>query len=141
RRGRRRRVEARCGGLGPRWLRRRRLGWWRVRGGPVVGRRQLWPVRRWWLRGTSIVSALAKREESEVTRRVSLIALACLLPASLGVAGCATEYKKTEENLNKPPINCFTAEGDIRLLPSEKANTLQQMAAELPSNLPTTIAA
>jgi len=68
-----------------------------------------------------------------------LIALACLLPASLGVAGCATEYKKTEENLNKPPINCFTAEGDIRVLQSEKANTLQQMAAGLQTIVPTSI--
>ncbi len=67
------------------------------------------------------------------------MAAACGLLAGLGVTGCATEYKKTEENLNKPPINCFTAEGDIRVLQSEKANTLQQMAAGLQAIVPTSI--
>jgi hypothetical protein len=57
------------------------------------------------------------------------------LLAVAGMTSCATEYKKTEENLNKPPINCFTAEGDIRVLQSEKANTLQQMAAGLQTSI------
>jgi len=55
------------------------------------------------------------------------------------MAGCAMEYKKTEENLNKPPINCFTAEGDIRVLQSEKASVAQQMAAGLQTIVPTSI--
>ena len=67
------------------------------------------------------------------------MAAACGLLATLAMSGCATEYKKTEENLNKPPINCFTAEGDIRVLQSEKANTLQQMAAGLQTIVPTSI--
>jgi hypothetical protein len=56
-------------------------------------------------------------------------------------AGCAMEYKKTEENLNKPPINCFTAKSDIRVLQSEKANTLQEMAAGLQTIVPPSILA
>jgi hypothetical protein len=55
------------------------------------------------------------------------------------VAGCATEYKKNEANLDKPPINCFTAEGDIRVLQSEKANVAQQMAAGVAAIVPTSI--
>ena len=72
-------------------------------------------------------------------RWAKAMAAASGLLAVLDVTGCATEYKKTEENLNKPPINCFTAEGDIRVLQSEKANTLQQMAAGLQTIVPTSI--
>ena len=74
-----------------------------------------------------------------MTRRARATAAVCGLLAVAGITGCATEYKKTEENLNKPPINCFTAEGDIRVLQSEKANTLQQMAAGLQTIVPTSI--
>ena len=54
-------------------------------------------------------------------------------------AGCATAYKKNVANLDKPPINCFTAEGDVRVLRSEKANVTQQMAAGLSAIVPTSI--
>jgi len=74
-----------------------------------------------------------------VERRADLIAMACGVVLALFMAGCATDYKKTEENLNKPPINCFTAEGDIRVLQSEKANVAQQMAAGLQAIIPTSI--
>ena len=72
-------------------------------------------------------------------QRAQAMAAACGLLATLAMSGCATEYKKTEENLNKPPINCFTAEGDIRVLRSEKANTFQQMAAGLQTIVPPSI--
>jgi hypothetical protein len=72
-------------------------------------------------------------------RRADLAAAACGVAMAMLVAGCATQYKKTEENLNKPPINCFTAEGDIRVLQSEKANVVQQMAAGLQAIVPTSI--
>ncbi len=55
-------------------------------------------------------------------RRSHLAATVCGVAITAHVVGCATEYKKNEANLNKPPINCFTAEGDIRVLQSEKAN-------------------
>ncbi len=71
--------------------------------------------------------------------RADLAVVACGVAMAALAAGCATEYKKTEENLNKPPINCFTAEGDIRVLRSEKANVAQQMAAGLQTIVPTSI--
>ena len=71
--------------------------------------------------------------------RADLAVVACGVAMAVLTAGCATEYKKTEENLNKPPINCFTAEGDIRVLQSEKANVAQQMAAGLQTIVPTSI--
>jgi hypothetical protein len=74
-----------------------------------------------------------------VKRRVDLAATACGVAMVALMAGCAMDYKKTEENLNKPPINCFTAEGDIRVLQSEKANVAQQMAAGLQTIVPTSI--
>jgi hypothetical protein len=55
------------------------------------------------------------------------------------LGGCSMEYKKREESLNKPPINCFTAEGDIRVLQSEKANVAERMAAGLQTIAPTSI--
>ncbi len=71
--------------------------------------------------------------------RSDLAVAACGVAMAALAAGCATDYKKTEENLNKPPINCFTAEGDIRVLQSEKANVAQQMAAGLQTIVPTSI--
>jgi len=43
------------------------------------------------------------------------------------VAGCASQYKEKEAAL-KAPINCASAEGDIRVLQSEKTNVAQQAA-------------
>jgi len=74
-----------------------------------------------------------------VKRRTHLAAAACGVAMAALVAGCATEYKKNEANLDKPPINCFTAEGDIRVLQSEKANVAQQMAAGIQAIIPTSI--
>lgn len=45
------------------------------------------------------------------------------------VTGCATEYKQTEQQIAQQPINCATAEGDIRALQSEKTHVGQQIAA------------
>jgi len=43
------------------------------------------------------------------------------------VAACAPITKQEKQELAKP-INCATAEGDIRVLQSEKANVAQQIA-------------
>jgi hypothetical protein len=42
-------------------------------------------------------------------------------------AGCAMQEQQTMQGLNQP-INCRTAEGDIRVLQSEKANVVAQIA-------------
>ncbi len=43
-------------------------------------------------------------------------------------AGCAMQEKQTMQGLTQP-INCATAEGDIRVLQSEKAHAGQQIAS------------
>jgi len=45
-------------------------------------------------------------------------------------AGCAMQEKQTMESLNQP-IYCGTAEGDIRVLQSEKTHVAQQVASGL----------
>jgi hypothetical protein len=43
-------------------------------------------------------------------------------------AGCAFEQKTVEQQLAHPPaINCATAQGDLRVLQSEKANVVQRI--------------
>lgn len=45
------------------------------------------------------------------------------------VGGCAMEQQQVEQQLSNPGrINCRTAEGDIRVLQSEKATAVQQLA-------------
>jgi len=50
-------------------------------------------------------------------------------------AGCAMQEKQTMESLNQP-INCATAEGDIRVLQSEKTHVAQQVASGLSAVAP-----
>jgi hypothetical protein len=63
---------------------------------------------------------------------ISMVALVIL------TAGCSDKYKKTEQQM-KQPINCATAEGDIRMLRQEKAHVadeiLQGVSAFSPAGL------
>jgi hypothetical protein len=44
-------------------------------------------------------------------------------------SGCAYQEKQVEQGLKQSTsINCATAEGDLRVLQSEKANVLQRIA-------------
>ena len=44
------------------------------------------------------------------------------------ISGCAMQQQQVEENLADPArINCRTAEGDLRVLQSEKAHVAQQL--------------
>jgi hypothetical protein len=52
----------------------------------------------------------------------------CVLGLIALLVGCASEYKKQEAAAQKMPVNCDTAEGDIRMLQSEKASVAQQAA-------------
>ena len=67
--------------------------------------------------------------------RKSLGTIAVGLGLAVLVAGCAGQYKANEEAM-KAPINCSTAEGDIRALADEKTNTAQQVAAGVTSIAP-----
>lgn len=63
-------------------------------------------------------------------RHTIIIATAAGL--AIGLAGCAGQYKKEakeEQQAKTMPVNCATAEGDIRMLQSEKVSASQQAAA------------
>jgi len=63
---------------------------------------------------------------------IILAVIAMLMPA------CAMKYKETEQEM-KQPINCATAEGDLRTLEAEKANVAQQIAAGVTSIVPASL--
>jgi len=60
-------------------------------------------------------------------RRV-LTTIVCRLGVATLLTGCAMQEKQTMESLNQP-INCATAEGDIRVLQGEKTHVVQQIAS------------
>ncbi len=55
--------------------------------------------------------------------------------AMITLFGCALEQKQVEQGINQP-INCATAEGDIRVLESEKAHVAQQILEGVTSIAP-----
>ena len=55
-------------------------------------------------------------------------ALSLGLVATLIPAGCAMGYKKDEKKIEHEQVDCATADGDIRLLRSEKAHVAEQIA-------------
>ena len=60
-----------------------------------------------------------------ISKDMSLVASLVLVCA----AGCAMQQAQVEQQLQNPgPINCATAPGDLRVLQSEKATALQQLA-------------
>ena len=59
-------------------------------------------------------------------RKASLVIMMICLMISL--VACAPKHQKEVEQEMKQPINCATAEGDIRLLKHEKAHVEQQIA-------------
>ena len=59
-----------------------------------------------------------------IVSRAALVGCVSLL---ITLAGCAMQQKQVEQSLQHPaPINCQTADGDIRVLQSEKANVAQR---------------
>jgi hypothetical protein len=66
-----------------------------------------------------------------MTNKTIVVTVALLI----GLCGCASEYKtegKEEaaaKKMETGPVNCKTAEGDLRMLNSEKVNAAQQAAA------------
>ena len=57
------------------------------------------------------------------------------LAVALLASGCAMQEQQTMQGL-KQPINCATAEGDIRVLQSEKTNVASQVAQGLTAVAP-----
>ena len=60
--------------------------------------------------------------------RVRLTTVVCGFAVATLAAGCAMQEKQTMESLDQP-INCATAEGDIRVLQGEKAHVAQQIVS------------
>ena len=52
------------------------------------------------------------------------------------LSGCASQYKQTERQVQSMPINCATAEGDLRMLRNEKAGLAREIAAGVSSIVP-----
>ena len=67
-------------------------------------------------------------------RKASIAVLVICLMFSL--VTCAAKKQKKVEQEMKQPINCATAEGDIRVLKSEKAHVGQQIAEGVTSIAP-----
>ena len=70
-------------------------------------------------------------------KKVIMIVLAICLVITL--AACAASKQKKVEQEMKQPINCATAEGDIRALGHEKANVMQRIAEGVTAIVPASI--
>jgi hypothetical protein len=55
-------------------------------------------------------------------------AFAAALAIAFLSVGCAMMFKEDEAQAQQMPIHCATAPGDIRMLQSEKAHVVQQIA-------------
>jgi hypothetical protein len=70
-----------------------------------------------------------------IMKKIGTMVMAVLICLAFSVTGYAMEEKKVMEGM-KAPINCATAEGDIRILESEKAHVAQQIADGVLSIVP-----
>jgi len=68
----------------------------------------------------------------KVNRVIAVVCMVLLLPA------CAMKQKKVEKEM-KQPVNCATAEGDIRMLQHEKAHVVQQIAEGVTAIVPASL--
>jgi hypothetical protein len=65
---------------------------------------------------------------------------AAAVAAALTLApGCAYQFKKQEEAAEKMPVNCATAEGDLRVLKGEKAHVGEQIAMGVTAIVPASL--
>ena len=67
-----------------------------------------------------------------VLAAVMVLAAVCL------AAGCASKYQKVEESMEQP-VNCATAQADIRALEEDKVSKATEAAEGMSYALPTTI--
>jgi hypothetical protein len=63
-----------------------------------------------------------------VTRSALFDSIALVLAALLLAPGCAATFKRQEQQAERMPVNCATAPGDLRVLRSEKAHAVEQLA-------------
>lgn len=68
---------------------------------------------------------------------VALSTLAAVFVLNLSACGIrAHKRKKIEQELQQQPISCATAEGDLRVLKSEKAHVTEQIMMGVTSIIP-----
>jgi hypothetical protein len=65
---------------------------------------------------------------SNVKLRIGSTALAAGLAMTVFLAGCAMKFKDEEKAIKNEQVNCATADGDMRVLQSEKSHVAQQIA-------------
>jgi hypothetical protein len=65
----------------------------------------------------------------------------CAIGLTAFISGCYTAEKKMKEETMAAPVNCATADGDIRVLKDEKKTTVQRMAAGVKSIVPIALVA
>jgi hypothetical protein len=53
----------------------------------------------------------------------------CVVGLATATAGCEMQQKKTTEQVKTMPVNCATADGDLRMLEGEKRSTAQKVSA------------
>ena len=70
------------------------------------------------------MSKMGKTSKTKMLRAMGVGIFCCPL-----LVGCAMQQRAVEHTLEHPaPVNCATAEGDLRVLQSEKANVIQRIA-------------
>ncbi len=72
-------------------------------------------------------------------KKTAMVITAILLSALLTACASTQSVKKGEADAKKP-VNCATAEGDIRVLKSEKVHASQQIAAGVTAIVPVGLA-
>jgi hypothetical protein len=60
----------------------------------------------------------------------------CAIGLTAFISGCYSPEKKMREETMAAPVNCATADGDIRVLEEEKKTTAQRIAAGVKSIVP-----
>jgi hypothetical protein len=53
----------------------------------------------------------------------------CVIGLAAVVGGCSIQDKKTAKQVKEMPVNCATADGDLRMLEGEKKTTLQRISS------------
>jgi hypothetical protein len=72
---------------------------------------------------------LDSQRERIMHKNIHCFALIGAVAVATLASGCAMQEKKNEQHAEAMPVNCSTAEGDIRMLQGEKANTAQKIGA------------
>jgi hypothetical protein len=77
-----------------------------------------------------------KKGENEMKKAIMTALAICLM---ISLTACAASKQKKVEQEMKQPINCATAEGDIRALGHEKADVMQRIAEGVTAIVPASL--